>query len=442
MENPALVLPPPELASLLEQLPGCRLLIDRQHRIVAANSAFKEHCHQAQGQAVIGRRCYEVSHGYDSPCDQNGETCPLATATRSGQAEHCLHVHHTPGGPEHVGVEIVPLAGSSGDIEMFMEHMEPLAHAQSEERGVGRDPAFLEALGLIKRVAPTDTSVLLLGETGTGKEVMARALHDLSHRAARPFVVVDCPGLTETLFESELFGHERGAFTGAVARKPGLAEAAAGGTLFIDELGDIPLQLQVKLLRLLETGVFRRVGGTEVLRADFRLVAATHRDLQQLVETGQFRRDLYYRISAFPVTVPPLRARAGDITALARTMLSRLGRAYPTDFTERALAALSAYSYPGNVRELRNIVERAALLTDGDWIDLQHLPPVIHHASDLPAASGPELLQPADSVLETAEREALRTALAGHDGNRRELAARLGVSERTLYRKLRHYGLG
>jgi transcriptional regulator with PAS, ATPase and Fis domain len=306
---------------------------------------------------------------------------------------------------------------------------------------VGCDPAFLEALGLIKRVAPTDTSVLLLGETGTGKEVMARALHDLSSRAARPFVVVDCPGLTETLFESELFGHERGAFTGAVTRKPGLVEAAAGGTLFIDELGDIPLQLQVKLLRLLETGVFRRVGGTEVLRAEFRLVAATHRDLAQLVEAGQFRRDLYYRISAFPVTVPPLRMRAIDVPALARAMLSRLGRAYPRDFTERALAALCAYRYPGNVRELRNLVERAALLTDGDWIDLQHLPPAVIDTSNLPSAR-PKPTGSPESVFEAAEREALRAALAGHRGSRRELAVRLGLSERTLYRKLREFGLG
>jgi transcriptional regulator with PAS, ATPase and Fis domain len=437
MDTPALASPPPELVSLLEQLPGCRLLIDRHYRIVATNSAFREHCHHSHGRAVIGRRCYEVSHGHDSPCDHHGEICPLASAARSGQRQSCLHIHQTPCGPEQVEVEIVPLTGPSGHADLFMEHMEPLDHSQSGEHCVGQDPAFLEALGLIKRVAPTDTSVLLLGETGTGKEVMARALHDLSGRAARPFVTVDCPGLTESLFESELFGHERGAFTGAVARKAGLVEAAAGGTLFVDELGDIPLQLQVKLLRLLETGVFRRVGGTEPLRADFRLVAATHRDLQQLVEAGHFRRDLYYRISAFPVTVPPLRARASDIAALARAMLSRIGRPYPNDFTERALSALSRYQYPGNVRELRNIVERAALLADGDWIDVQHLPPAI--LQNLATPSAPELppAQAGVSVLENAEREALRAALQQHNGSRRELAARLGLSERTLYRKLR-----
>jgi DNA-binding NtrC family response regulator len=441
MDSPTLSAPPPELVSLLEQLPGCRLLIDRHYRIVAANTAFREHCHHAQGQSVIGRRCYEVSHGYESPCDHNGETCPLAAATRSGRGESSLHIHHTPCGPEHVAVAVLPLTGFSGEPELFMEHMEPLEHSQSGEHCVGRDPAFLETLGLIKRVAPSETSVLLLGETGTGKEVMARALHDLSARAGRPFVVVDCPGLTETLFETELFGHERGAFTGAVTRKPGLVEAAAGGTLFIDEVGDIPLQLQVKLLRLLETGLYRRVGGTELLRTDFRLVAATHRDLGQCVETGQFRRDLYYRISAFPVTVPPLRDRPSDIPALARAMLARIDRPKPLDFTARALAAMALYPFPGNVRELRNIVERAALLVDGDSIELQHLPAnvvagaaAVAHEPTSPAVGG--------SWFEDVERAALRNALQQHTGSRRDLAARLGISERTLYRKLHEFGLG
>jgi transcriptional regulator with PAS, ATPase and Fis domain len=441
MDAPILATPPPELVSLLEQLPGCRLLIDRHYRIVATNATFREHCHQAPGELVTGRRCYEVSHGYDSPCDQNGEVCPLAAATRSGKTEHCLHIHHTPCGPEHVSVEILPLTGASGDVELYMEHMEPLEHSQRGEHCVGRDPSFLATLGLIKRVASADTSVLLLGETGTGKEVMARALHDLSSRAAKPFVVVDCSGLTETLFESELFGHERGAFTGAIARKPGLVEAAAGGTLFIDELGDIPMLLQVKLLRLLETGLFRRVGGIEVLRADFRLVAATHRDLLQLVETGQFRRDLYYRISAFPVTVPPLRSRPSDIPALAHAMLTRVGREGPADFTRTALDALVCYRYPGNVRELRNIVERAALLADGDWIDLQHLPECVAGWNASPPALEARLPAADGSVLANAERDALRGALQRHAGSRRELAVRLGLSERTLYRKLREFDL-
>ena len=228
-----------------------------------------------------------------------------------------MHVHHSAEGAEHVEVEITPLCDAGGESGWFMEHIEQLRPAGKANDFVGRDPAFLRTLEMIKRVASTDTSVLLLGETGTGKEVLARALHDSSRRAGKPFVVVDCAGLTESLFESELFGHERGAFTGAVARKAGLVEAAAGGTLFVDEIGDIPLQLQVKLLRLLETGLFRRVGGTDMLHADFRLIAATHRDLRQLVAADRFRADLYYRVSAFPIEAPALRARPADIPLLA-----------------------------------------------------------------------------------------------------------------------------
>ena len=175
--------------------------------------------------------CYEVSHGYDAPCDSRGESCPLQTARESGRAERCVHVHHTTAGPEHVEVEITPLRDDTGAITLYMERVDKLSTPGRADPFVGRDPAFLRTLESIKRVAPTDTSVLLLGETGTGKEVMARTVHELSRRADKPFVVVDCAGLAETLFESELFGHERGAFTGAASRKPGLVESAAGGTL-------------------------------------------------------------------------------------------------------------------------------------------------------------------------------------------------------------------
>jgi transcriptional regulator with PAS, ATPase and Fis domain len=440
--------PPAELVSLLEQLPGCRLLIDNQYRIVASNSCYRTHCKADSERQVVGRHCYEVSHGYDAPCDQKGESCPLRSVQSSGQPERCVHVHHSAHGEEHVDVELVPLRDAEGNVALYMEHMEPVAPQRGTHGSyVGSAPSFLRTLELIKRVARTDTSVLLLGETGTGKEVMARAVHDLSTRADRPFVVVDCAGLTESLFESELFGHEKGAFTGAAFRKSGLVEAAEGGTLFIDEVGDIPLALQVKLLRLLETGLFRRVGGTEMQRADFRLVAATHRDLAGLVAEGRFRSDLYYRISAFPVPVPPLRERRSDVAALARSILSRLDHGYHQDITPAALEALLAYDYPGNVRELRNILERASLLTEAGWIDVRHLPAHVScperdgtteaTRERLPSAGGSPI-----GSLAQAEREALRHAIREHQGNRRELAEKLGVSERTLYRKLKEVGSG
>jgi DNA-binding NtrC family response regulator len=267
--------------------------------------------------------------------------------------------------------------------------------------------------------------------------MVARLVHEGSRRANAPFVAVDCSGLTETLFESELFGHEKGAFTGATARKLGLVEAASGGTLFLDEVGDIPLAQQVKLLRLIESSTYRRVGGVTPLRADFRLVAATHRDLRKMVLDGTFRSDLYYRISAYPVQVPTLRERPEDILLLADSLLSRLrpGRRYRIE--EAARRALVAYGYPGNVRELRNIVERASLLSDGDRIEVKHLPPEVI-ASETPR--GAPAAAPG-STLHDAERDALAHAVSRHAGSRRELALALGLSERTLYRKLRSFGL-
>jgi DNA-binding NtrC family response regulator len=331
---------------------------------------------------------------------------------------------------------------ASGEIRFFVERMQSLPTArasQSAEGLIGRSPNFRTMLERVSRVAPTDTSVLLLGETGTGKEMVARLIHESSARASAPFVAVDCSGLTETLFESELFGHEKGAFTGATQRKLGLVEATSGGTLFLDEVGDIPLAQQVKLLRLIESNSYRRVGGVMPLRADFRLVAATHRNLKQMVREGSFRSDLYYRISAFPVTVPPLRERRDDILLLAESLLSRVRPGRQFELSTAARRALVAYDYPGNVRELRNIVESASLLVTDDRIEREHLPEevIAERPEDRPAAGK----QIAPLALRTIERESLAQALVDHQGNRRELAQALGLSERTLYRKLREYGL-
>ena len=430
--------PPAELVALLEQLPGCRILLDARYRIVAANRSYRLHCSHDPDADVIGRHCYEVSHGYDRPCDQSGESCPRGAALASGNAEHCVHVHHSSRGAEHVQVEIAPLRNARGRITFFAEHMQPLQGAcaiQPAEGLVGRDSSFLRMLELVSRVAPTETSVLLLGETGTGKEMIARATHQASPRASAPFVAVDCSGLTETLFESELFGHEKGSFTGAIARKTGLVESAAGGTLFLDEVGDIPLTLQVKLLRLLETGTYRRVGDAETRAADCRLIAATHRDLPQLVREERFRSDLYYRISAFPIHLPALRERRADIVPLARALLRRVRPAHPQSITTAALRQLEAHDYPGNVRELRNIVERASLLAESGPIDLIHLPDAVRFArlQSSSTRAGGNTQKP----LQAAETAALQQALDDHGGSRRELAATLGISERTLYRKLR-----
>jgi len=289
---------------------------------------------------------------------------------------------------------------------------------------------------LIARVAPSDAPVLVVGESGTGKELVARAIHARSPHSARPFVVVHCGAIPENLIESELFGHERGAFTGAERRRAGLFEAAHGGTLFLDELGELPLAVQPVLLRALQFGEIRAVGGNRVQRVDVRVVAATHRDLPGEIEKGTFREDLYYRLATLVVDVPPLRARPQDVTLLARVFLEReatkLGR--PLSFEAAALDALSRLGWPGNVRELENAVVRMATLAPGSAIgpaDVEQL--VVARRRPRSASALPTL------DVEELERLAVHAALEKHGGNKRAAAAELGVSPKTLYSKLAKY---
>ncbi len=425
--------PTNELICFLETHPDPQIIMGADYRILAANAAYRRIF--AGGRDVVGQFCYSVSHGYSRPCDECGESCPLAASRATGEPNRVLHLHHTPRGEEHVDVELTPIVGASGRTEYFVERMITVREASSLPAAsglVGKSPAFNRMLELVRRVAPSNTAALLLGESGTGKELVAQTIHQQSAREHGPFVAVECSGLTETLFESELFGYEKGAFTGANQRKIGLVEAASGGTLFLDEVGDIPLGLQVKLLRLLETGTFRRVGGVEALRADFRLVAATHRDLKTMVEAGTFRRDLYYRLSVFPIELPALRDRREDIGLLADTLLSRLHPGHAYSLSEAARALLQAYDYPGNIRELRNIIERAMLMADGDTLLPEHLPTEVAGTGAATGAPGVDAVVP----LEVAERRYLQWALARHGGDRKSLARLLGISERTLYRKL------
>ena len=440
--------PPAELISYLDTLAEPHILCDTEYRILAANKAYRRN--YGGDQALIGQTCYAVSHHYTDPCDMAGETCPLKQSLASGQRERVLHLHHTPDGEAYVNIELAPVRGGGGEIAYFIEKMEPMAtsHDLPDARAlVGRAPAFRRMLELMARVAPSDATVMLQGESGSGKELVAKAIHDASRRADRPFVAVDCSGLTETLFESELFGHEKGSFTGASARRIGLVEAATGGTLFLDELGDIPLGMQVKLLRLLETGTFRRVGASEFLKADIRLISATHRNLRAMVQDGRFRQDLYYRLNTFPIVLPALRERSSDVPLLAEALLSRVAPNRQLHISPEAMACLMTYGYPGNVRELRNVLERATLLCDGDTIQPADLPIEVQEAIQWGApqeigAGGTALnAHPAGGAAPTLselEINVLRERLAQHRGNRKALAAELGISERTLYRKLRN----
>ena len=426
-------IPPVELVSFLESLSEPHILCDRDYRILAANKAYRD---KWQGQQrIVGRTCYEVSHRYKLPCDQAGESCPLQRSLYSGERERVVHLHHTPHGERFENIELSPIRDASGDIVYFIEKIDPVPVPRTDEhaRGlIGRAPTFMAMMEMVARVAPSEAAVLLQGESGTGKELVASAIHQMSARAEKPFVAVDCSGLAETLFESELFGHERGAFTGAVARKIGLIEAASGGTLFLDEVGDIPLSIQVKLLRLLETGTFRRVGSTEVRQADIRIVSATHRPLADMVEASTFRQDLFYRLYVFPIFLPPLRERREDIAVLAEALLPRVSNGRALRLTGEALRWLRDYDFPGNVRELRNLLERACLLCDGDDIDLRHLP---RGAAAPLLRSTPINAQNRKAAGKLNDRELAEIA-AVFPGSRKELARHLGLSERTLYRRL------
>jgi len=294
-----------------------------------------------------------------------------------------------------------------------------------------------EILRIIDRVAPTDSTVLILGESGTGKELVARAIHERSPRVDRPFVPLHCGALPREVFESELFGHEKGAFTGAVSAKPGLIELADGGTLFLDEIGEMEPDMQVKLLRALETGTFFRVGGTRPRRVDVRVVAATNRDLAEAMRTGQFRQDLYYRINTITVTLPPLRERPDDIPMLARHFVDTNATYGAKRLGDRALAVIEAYAWPGNVRELLHAIERAVILTKGDEITPDDLPPEVTGT-----APGPMVGGGATASLEAIERQHIVNTLRQVGGHRGKAAALLEIDPKTLYRKILAYRIG
>jgi two-component system response regulator AtoC len=302
------------------------------------------------------------------------------------------------------------------------------------------DPAMGPVVDALQKVARTDATVLLVGESGVGKEVAARALHRWSRRAQGPFVAINAAALTDTLLESELFGHEKGAFTGATTRRQGRLELAEGGTFFLDEVGEMKVELQAKLLRVIQERRFERVGGGRTLTADVRWVAATNRDLQAEIAAGRFREDLYHRLAVFPVRMPPLRERPRDILPLAERLLAEVAREVGRTglaLDGGARAALAGHTWPGNVRELRNALERAAILADGAAIGAEHLilgMPV--GATAAAGSAGGPLVTMADH-----ERAAIRQALAACAGNRRAAAERLDIGERTLYDKLKVYGL-
>ena len=312
------------------------------------------------------------------------------------------------------------------------------------ENIVGQSPAMAEVFDVVRQVAPTRATVLITGESGTGKELIAKAIHNLSPRSRARLVAVHCAGLPATLIESELFGHEKGAFTGAHERRIGRVEEAEGGTLFLDEIGEIDATIQVKLLRFLGERTFERLGSTKTHSADVRLIAATNKRLEDLVKAGTFREDLYYRLNVVRMELPPLRDRRADIPLLAQAFLRESAR--ENDKRVREIAAdamerLMAYAWPGNVRELRSAIERAVVLCRGERIAVRDLPAEVRAEAATPAGAGGQFIAQGDITVKEAEKQLIIRALNESDGSRTDAAKKLGMSRRTLHRKLHAYHL-
>jgi DNA-binding NtrC family response regulator len=351
-----------------------------------------------------------------------------------------------------------PMLDEDGQIYLG-ENFNLLGQALPKTKIIGHAAATQSLIADLDRAAQTDAPVLLKGETGSGKELAAEHIHHQSRRATGPFIVVDCTVLSEDLFESELFGHVKGAFTGAVANKTGLFELADGGTLFLDEIGDLPLSQQPKLLRALETGLFRPVGATKNRRSAVRVVSATHKDLTAMASQGAFRQDLFYRLAVLPIMIPPLRERLQDVPELAQFLLNEFGRQGfgKPSLSQAAVRKLLQYDFPGNIRELRNILHLAVALNPGGEITEAsiRLPESTHRAAELPddsekaIASTQQATLGADgrglfehlSPIESAEASYIMELLHRYHGNRKRVAAGLSISERTLYRKLKRYQL-
>ncbi len=337
-------------------------------------------------------------------------------------------------------------AQDTAQRRIIAELREQLDEKYGFENIIGHSPAMLRVLGTVRRVAPSDLPVLILGESGTGKELLANALHANSRRSDKRFVAINCAGLSETLLEDELFGHVKGAYTGAAGERAGRFEHADGGTMFLDEVGDMPLAMQAKLLRVLENGEVVRVGANEPLRVDVRVISATNSDLAAKVKEKKFREDLYFRIKGATIEIPPLRNRREDIPLLIEHFIRQAAQAHGAGVkgvTPDARRVLMAYPWPGNVRQLHNVIENMVVLAgSADKLTVDDLPPEIHSPpGTATAAAEGGITQLAGISLEEAEKELIKNTLKMIGGNREQAASILGIGERTLYRKIKEYGL-
>ncbi|MCG5523915.1 sigma 54-interacting transcriptional regulator [Ectothiorhodospira haloalkaliphila] len=437
----------PDGRQVMELIPEPFLILDGDHRVVAANQAAADLFSQTRGM-LMGQGCQELLFGLSGPCPGD-DACPLTLQPGEARvSEQRVEARNHQGRSRPLKIRLSRMAGDAEGLvglQLLAENGGQESKGAETSQVVGRSPAMAKLMRVVERVAPTSATVLLLGESGVGKERVAEHLHRCSERADGPLVVVDCSALGEQLIEAELFGYEKGAFTGADRRKIGLFEAAQGGTLFIDEVGEMPLAMQSKLLRALEASRIRRVGGTDYIDVDARVVAATHRDLGAMVARGEFREDLYYRLAAFPVDIPPLRERREDIVALAEHFLEQAGGAHQLPLSRSVAELLTEYPFPGNVRELKNIISRAAILAGSGPVLPEHIAfqsrqgpaaPPVREDREVWADGNTLPFPPPRRTRNGLTRERIRAALEASDGHRAEAAQRLGVSERTLYRHL------
>jgi len=430
---------------ILESISDGVFTVDREWRVTSFNRAAEE-ITGVRREEAIGRPCWEVFKA--SMCEGN---CPLRQTLESGKPiiNRSAYMVNAEGRRIPVSVSTALLRDAEGHVIGGAETFRDLSVEEELRRElegryevgdmVSRSPAMRRIFDILPQVAASDSTVLICGETGTGKELLAHAIHDLSPRRQKPFVAVNCAALPDTLLESELFGYRAGAFTGAEKDKPGRFALAEGGTIFLDEIGDISPALQVRLLRVLQEKTYEPLGGTAPVRADVRIVAATNRDLPTLAKEGRFRQDLFYRINVVNLELPPLRQRREDIPLLVERFIERFNRVqgrHVPGVSREALALLMAHDYPGNVRELENIIEHAFVLCGDGPIEAKHLPPDLAP----PRLKAPRVGKIATAAM-LAEAQAILEALKRHGGNRLAAARELGIHKSTFFRKVRSLGI-
>ena len=440
-------LSPQRFEAVLSSISDGVFTIDPAGKITCFNRAAEQITGFGRAEA-IGRSCHDIFRA--NICK---DTCALRYTLETGQPVVDLVVHITAASGEVIPVSISTalFRNEDGEVEGGVETFRDLRQVealrkQAEQRYsfadiISRSPAMGRVLETLPTIAGSESTVLVTGESGTGKELVARAIHDLSERSGGPFVAVNAAGIPDTLLEAELFGYERGAFTGAVKSKPGRFARAEGGTLFLDEIGDLPLALQAKLLRVLQERTYEPLGGLQTRKADARIVAATNKDLTAMVADGSFRQDLYYRFNVFEIRLPPLRERMEDVPLLVEHFLGGLAMLHEKDvsgLTPEALASFMAHDYPGNVRELQNAVEHAFVLCPGRLIKPEHLPGWLSPGAPGPALrAAPEAL----SSLQDMERHYILAALRQNQNNRLATTRQLGIHKSTLFRKIRKLGI-